>query len=144
MNPNDEITALALDYLKSKDAISERVRDAFADMPRAPLAKLIDEFIEMQPQFKLCPLLKRIGDTNQGRIEDLNVPAFQSYLIAKCETNEMELHRATSALNNFLLIKASAAKGDKPMLIAARDGENSGQKSATMNDLLKQIGKRKE
>ena len=31
----DEITALALDYLNSKDAISARVKDAFAGMPHA-------------------------------------------------------------------------------------------------------------
>ncbi len=121
MNPNDEITALALDYLKSKDAISEKVRDAFADMPRAPLAQLIDEFLAMQPRFDLASLLKQIGETNQGQIEDLNLPVFQSYLVAKCSTDETQLHRAIKALNNFLVIKASSSQGNRMMLIAARD-----------------------
>lgn len=144
MKSRDEIRALALTYLKTKEAISQRIQSEFPEMPRAPLARLIDEFIEMQPQFDLCPLLKRIGETNQGRIEDLSALEFQSYLIATCETNDTELRRAISALSNFLIVKASSAHGDKRMLIAARDGGNSGQKSASMSDLLKQIGKRRK
>ena len=142
MNPNDEITALALDYLKSKDTIAEKVRDAFSDLPRAPLAQLIEEFLAMQPRFDLAPLLMAIGETNQGRIEDLNLPIFQSYLLAKCGVNEMQLHRAIKALNNFLVIKASSAQGNRTMMIAARDEENSGSKSATTADLLEQVKKR--
>ena len=143
MKPRDEMTALAAEYLRNRDAIAERVGDAFANIPRAPLAKIVDDLVEMQPQFSLNPLLKRIGELNQGRVDDLNMPQFQSYLIAKCETNEMDLRRAISAINSFLLIRATASGGDKAMLIAARDGENSGQKSATMSDILKQISKRK-
>lgn len=144
MKPRDEMTALAADYLKNRDALAKRVGDAFANLPRAPLAKLIDDFLKSSPKIDIAPVLKKIAETNQGRLDDLNMPEFQSYLIAKCGTNEKELHRTIAALNNFLLIKTSSANGDKTMLIAARDGENSGQKSATMNDLLKQIGKRRK
>lgn len=143
MKPRDELTALAADYLQNRDAIARRVEDAFANIPRAPLAKLIDEFLEASPHIDVAPVLKKIADTNQGRLEDLNMPEFQSYLIATCGTNEIQLRHLTQALHNLLTIKASSANGNKTMLIAARDGDNSGQKSATMNDLLKQIAKRK-
>jgi hypothetical protein len=144
MNSRDEIKALAVAYFKTKEAISASIQSEFPKMPRAPLARLIDEFVEMQSQFDLCLLLKRIGDTNQGRIEDLSTLEFQSYLIATCETNDSEIRRAISALNNFLIVKASSANENKRMLIAARDGGNSGQKSASMNDLLRQIAKRRK
>jgi hypothetical protein len=142
MNPNDEITALALDYINSKEAISERVREAFADMPRAPLAQLVDEFLAMQSMIDLAPVLKRIREVNQGRLEDLNLPVFQSYLIARCETDELQLRRAISALNNFLVIKAASSRGDKTVLIAARDDDSTGRKSASTDDLLQQVKKR--
>jgi hypothetical protein len=38
----------------------------------------------------------------------------------------------------------ASVNGDKRLLIAARDEDNSGQNSATMNDVLKQIGKRRK
>jgi hypothetical protein len=144
MSDSDEMNALALAYLHGKESLPQKIREAFGNMPQAPLAKIIEECIAVQPRIDLAPLLKRIALTNQGRVEDLSNPEFKSYLIAECDTTELDLHRAISIINNFLVIKASAAKGDKTMLIAARDGENSGQKSATMNDLLKQIGKRKK
>ena len=144
MKPRDEMTALAADYLKNREAIAKHVGDAFANIPRAPLAKLVDDFLALSPQIDIAPMLKKIAEMNQGRLEDLNVSEFQSYLIAKCATNETELRHAISALNNFTNIKAAYASGDKPMRIAARDEKNSGQKSTTMNDLLKQIGKRRK
>jgi hypothetical protein len=142
MKRDDDITALALDYLSSEDEIRARVGDAFAVMPRAPLAKLIDEFLETSPNIDVAPVLKRIADTNQGRLEDLNVPVFQSYLIAKCATNEMQLRRLIATLNNFHSYKASNVDPNKRMPIAARDGANSGQKSTTLSGLLKQVEKR--
>jgi hypothetical protein len=59
-------------------------------------------------------------------------------------TSEIELHRAISTLSNFANTKPTYTNGDKPLLIAARDENNSGQKSTTMNDLVKQIGKRRK
>ncbi len=144
MKPRDEMTALAAEYLKNREAIAEHVGDAFANIPRAPLAKLIDDFLAFSPNIDMAPILKKIAETNQGRLEDLNVSEFQSYLIAKCGTNEIELRRATSALSNFTTIKLASVHGDKRLLIAARDEDNSGQNSATMNDVLKQIGKRRK
>jgi len=144
MKPHDEITCLAADYLKNREAISKHVGDAFANIPRAPLAKLIDDFLAFSPQIEIAPILRKIAETNQGRLEDLNVSEFQSYLIAKCATDEMVLRRAIFALSNFSNIKAAYADGDKPMRIAARDDKNSGQNATTMNDLLKQISKRRK
>jgi hypothetical protein len=142
MKRDDEITALALDYLSSKDDIRARVGDAFANIQRAPLAKLIDELLETSPNIDIAPILKRIADTNQGRLEDLNIPVFQSYLIAKCDTNETQLRRLTATLSNFDSYKALNVDPNKEMPIAARDDANSGQKSTTLSELLKQREKR--
>jgi hypothetical protein len=144
MKPRDEMTALAADYLNNREAIAKHVGEAFANIPRAPLAKLICDFLALSPQIDIAPILKKIAETNQGRLEDLNVTEFQSYLIAKCMTSEIELHRAISTLSNFANTKPTYTNGDKPLLIAARDENNSGQKSTTMNDLVKQIGKRRK
>jgi len=142
MKRDDEITALALDYLSRKDEIENNVGDAFATIPRAPLAKLIDDFIRISPRINVAGVLKRIADLNQGRLEDLNLPAFQSYLIAKCGTNELELKRLISTLDNFQQHNISAVDAEKSVRIAARDEANSGQKSTKVGDLLKQLEKR--
>lgn len=142
MKSDEEVTALALDYLSNRDAIADHVGAAFKDMPRAPLAQLIDAFLEASPRINVASVLKRIADTNQGRLEDLGIPAFQSYLIAKCGTNEFELKRLIGTLDNFQRHNASAADADKNVQIAARDEANSGQKSTKLSDLLKQREKR--
>ena len=142
MKRDDEITTLALDYLSRKDDVEKRVGDAFASIPRAPLAKLIDEFLTTSPRIDVAPLLKRIADTNQGRLEDLNMPAFRSYLIAKCEISELDLRRLVATLDNFQRYNVSAADAQKQVQIAARDEANSGQQSTKLGDLLKQREKR--
>jgi hypothetical protein len=142
MKYDEEITALALDYLNNQESVAAHIGDAFKDMPRAPLAQLIDAFLEMSPKINIAPLLKRIADTNQGRLEDLNIGAFQSYLIEKCGTNELELKRLIGTLDNFQRINASAMDPNKQVQIAARDESNSGQNSRKLGDLLKQIEKR--
>ncbi len=142
MKRDDEITASALDYLSSKDEVRVRVGDAFANIQRAPLAKLIDEFLKTSPHIDVAPMLKRIAETNQGRLEDLNIPVFQSYLIAKCGTSEMQLRRLIATLNNFHSYNASNVDPEKDVPIAARDDANSGQKSTKLSALLKQREKR--
>jgi hypothetical protein len=134
MKPHDEITALALDYLNNRESIAEHVGNAFAEMPRPPLARLIDEFLEMSPKIDTAPLLRLIAETNQGRIEDLSIPAFRSYLVAKCSADEMRLRRAISALHNFYEFKVRKTEANEPMLIAARDEENSGSKTMTVSE----------
>ncbi len=142
MKRDDETTALALDYLGRKDEVEKRVGDAFASIPRAPLAELIDDFIKTSPKIDIVPLLKRIADTNQGRIEDLNMPIFQSYLIMKCETNELDLRRLIATLDNFHQHFVPATDAEKQVQIAARDEANSGQNTTKISDLLKQREKR--
>ena len=137
MKPRDEMTTLAAEYLKNRDAIAERVGDAFTNIPRAPLAKLIDEFLTTSPNIDIAPVLKKIADTNQGRLEDLNAPEFQSYVIATCGTNEVQLKRLIQTLSNFHAFAATKLDAAKHVSIAARDEANSGQKNATLSDLLK-------
>ena len=143
MNSNDdELTALALDYLRHSDSILENVKSAFANMPRAPLAKTIEAFLAVSPRIDVAPLLKKISETNQGRIEDLAAPEFRSYLIDRCSTNDVELQKAISALKNFHSYQSVANDLEREILIAARDDGNTGHKSTTMTELMKQVGKR--
>jgi hypothetical protein len=142
MKRDDEITKLALDYLSRKEHVEKRIGDAFACISRAPLAKLIDEFLSTSPKIDVAPLLKRIADTNQGRLEDLNMPVFRSYLIAACEVSELDLRRLIATLDNFQRYNISAADAQKEVQIAARDETNSGHKSTKLGDLLKQREKR--
>lgn len=142
MKPDDDITELALDYLNSCNSIAEHVGDAFLEMPHSPLARLINEFLEVSPNIDTAPLLQLIATINQGRVEDLNMPAFQSYLVAKCSADEPRLRRAIGALQNFYEFKHRNINANAPMSIAARDEENSGGKTTTTNELLKQMKKR--
>ena len=142
MKPRDEMTALAADYLKNRDAIAKRIGDAFANIPRAPLAKLIDDFLKTSPKIDVAPILKKIADTNQGRLEDLDSPEFRSYLIATCGTSDTQLRGIIGTLSNFNSFSMAKVDVDRQVAIAARDGSNSGQKSATLSDLLKQREKR--
>jgi hypothetical protein len=137
MKPRDEITALALEYIQYCDSIAERVGAAFENIPRAPLAKLIDEFLKASPKIDIAPVLKKIADQNQGRLDDLNVPEFQSYLIVTCGTDEMQLKRLIQTLSNFYSFTMTKEDLNQQVSIAARDEQNSGQNSATLGDLLK-------
>ena len=142
MKSDEEVTALALDYLSSRDAIADHIGAAFEEMPRAPLARLIDAFLEASPRINVAGVLKRIADANQGHFEDLHMPVFQSYLIAKCGTNEIELKRLIGTLENFRRYNISVADAEKNVQIAARDEANSGRESTKLSDLLKQREKR--
>ena len=142
MKSDEEVTALALYYLNNRDAIADHVGACFEGMPRAPLARLIDAFLEVSPKINVAAVLGRIADANQGCLEDLNMPVFQSYLIAKCGTNEVELKRLIGTLDNFQRCNISVADAQISVQIAARDEANSGQKSTKLSDLLKQREKR--
>jgi hypothetical protein len=142
MNYDEEITALALDHLNNHESIAAKLGDAFENMPRAPLAQLIDAFLMTYPRINYSSVLKRVAAMNQGCLEDLNISAFQSYLIAKCGTNELELKRLIAALDNFQQNNASAMDPNQQVLIAARDESNSGQSKTKLGDLLTQLKNR--
>jgi hypothetical protein len=137
MKSRDEMTALAAEYLKNREAIAEHVGDAFAIIARAPLAKLIDDYLQAFPKIDVVPILRKIAEANQGRLEDLNAAEFQSYLIAKCGTNEIQLKKLIQTLSNFRSSAMTKLDPNKQVPIAARDENNSGQSGATLNDLLK-------
>ncbi len=142
MKPRDEMTALAADYIKNRDTIAEHVGDAFANIPRAPLAALIDDFLKTSPRIDIAPVLKKIADTNQGQLEDLNSPEFRSYLIASCGTNDIQLRSIIGTLLHFNSFSMTKMDAGRQVTIAARDESNSGQKIATLSELLEQREKR--
>jgi hypothetical protein len=140
MSDSDEMTVLAQAYMRSRAIMPQNVRDAFANMPKAPLAVVAEELIAAQPDSELTPLLKCIAEINQGRVEDLGMPVFQSYLISECATNESQLRRVINAIKSFLAINALSDTA----LMAARDEDNSGRKSVTKAEIQRLAKKRKK
>jgi hypothetical protein len=140
MSDSDELTVLAQAYMRSRTTMPQNVRDAFANIPKAPLAEVAEELIVAQPDSELIPLLKCIAEINQGRVEDLSMPVFQSYLISECDTDEIQLRRVTNAIKSFLAINALSDTA----LMAARDEDNSGRKSVTKAEIQRLAKKRKK
>jgi hypothetical protein len=140
MSDSDELTVLAEAYMRARATVPQNIRDGFANMPKAPLAIVADELIVAQPDSELIPLLKRIVDINQGRVEDLSMPVFQSYLISECGTDEIQLRRVINAIKSFLAINALSDTA----LMAARNEDNSGRKSVTKAEIQRLAKKRKK
>jgi hypothetical protein len=142
MKQEDEITALAIEYLEAHDRIVEHVGPAFEQLERAPLAQLIDKYLERYPRIEYAATLERIAATNQGRLEDLNAPLFQSYLISKCDVDNLMLRKLIGSLHRFYESSLHKINAGEPMFIAARDEENSGRNSAKFDDIQRLMKKR--
>ncbi|MFZ1125734.1 MAG: hypothetical protein WAN59_11410 [Candidatus Baltobacteraceae bacterium] len=141
MSTEDDMTALALDYLQ-RGGVPTHIREAFAAIPPAPLATLAEKFIAAQPRIDLAPLVRRIIEINQGRLEDLDAPEFVSYLIAETNSDETTMKRVIIALGKFDAYLQSAPKDTQRLAIAARDTEGPGQTTTTVAELLRLRKKR--
>jgi hypothetical protein len=140
----DELLRLAFEYVNAYQP-NDEIERAFKSIARAPLAVLVSRFLEATPKIDIAPLLLSIAELNQGRLEDLDSPAFLSYLVARLKTNEAELRRIRSMLGTFQqmrMVKETAP--DKTLLIAARDDDPNGSRRVTLSDLLEQQKKRKK
>lgn len=143
MSNEDDMTAMALDYLQ-RGGTPARISEAFANLPRAPLATLTAEFLAATPHIDLAPLLRRIIEINQGRLEDLNSPEFVSYLIVETGSNETTMRRVATALGRFQAFIDSVGDGTQQFAIAARDTEGSQQDTINVAELLRLSKKRRQ
>ena len=75
---HDELLRLAFEYVDSYQPNAE-IERAFKSIARAPLAVLISRFLDATPRIDVAPLLRSIAEVNQGRLEDLDSPAFLSF-----------------------------------------------------------------
>lgn len=142
MNENDDTTVLAFAYLRDGANLPQSIDEAFKSIPRAPLTVFIGKYLQEHPCVESAPLLRRIAELNQGRLEDLSVPAFISYLIAKCGSDEVQIRNVINALRAYdSVLNAASAEYDDELLIAART-EDNGQAIVTMDDLREQLKKR--
>jgi len=111
---------------------------------RSPLAILIEDFLRSQPGIRFYKQLKDIAALNQGRLEDLNLPVFRSYLIRKTQINESTLKKCVDELQSFWRLRGMAKQLDNALLMAARDEDGSGGDPVTAGGLLSQLNKRSQ
>ena len=138
---DDDMTAMALEYIQ-RGGPPAHVREAFKDIPPAPLAAFIQTFLSAQPNIDLAPLLRQICEVNQGRLEDLDCPDFVSYLIERTGTDEMTMRRIQISLGTFRKVLESSSHGDPRLAVAARDDSEDKSTSTTASELLKLMKKR--
>ena len=142
MNESDDITVLAFAYVRDEAEIGEKLRGSLEAIPRAPLARLIDAYLDQHKSVSANDLFQKIADLNQGRMEDLNAPAFLSYLIGKCQTDESSMVQVINTLRTFeMVLNASADGYDSDLLIAARS-ESDEEKQLALEELREQLRKR--
>lgn len=135
----DELISLALSDLETD--VPESFRQAIAGA-RAPLASVIDNLLRRQPGIRFYNLLRAIATLNQGRLEDLNVPIFQSYIIRKTGISEVDLLKCIAEINSFWQLTEMEKDPASGLLMAARDEDNSGGGRVSIGDLLSQLQKR--
>jgi hypothetical protein len=141
MKNDDDMTGMALDYIE-RGGPPAHVREAFQNIPRAPLATFIDTYLAAQPRINLASVLRQIAEINQGRLEDLDSVDFVSYLIERTGTDETTMQRVRVALGKFRRFVEASADGEARLSVAARDDSGGSSTSTTMNELLQQMKKR--
>lgn len=137
----DDLVSLVLSDMGT--AIPDSFMRSIANA-KAPLAVLIEEFLRSQPGIRFYKQLKDIAALNQGRLEDLNVPAFRSYIIRKTQISEDTLKKCVDELQSFWRLRGLAKQLDNVVLMAARDEHGSGGDPVTVGDLLSQLNKRSQ
>jgi hypothetical protein len=143
MNDSDDTTILAFAYLRDGERFPESVKQQFKDIARAPLPGIIDAFLREHPRVSFAALLRRIADLNQGRLEDLDAPAFISYLIARCESEESQMRSVLNAVRAYAsVLDTVTARDDQDLLVAARNDANDGCSGLTIDELREQLKKR--
>lgn len=78
-------------------------------LARAPLSSAIDSLLVHRPKCSMRSALERIADLNQGTLEDLNAPAFQSYVIYNASINELELYACIREIATFRRLSEAVA-----------------------------------
>ncbi len=143
MSECDDMTTLAFSYLRNSVDTERDLGPRFANVPRAPLARLIDGYLEQHPDVETSSMLRKVASLNQGRLEDLNVATFVSYLVAKCGSDEASLRNIINTLHAYQSVTAVALEEcEEELLVAARDEAPDGPISVTLADLREQLKKR--
>lgn len=63
--------------------VSDEVKALLSDIPRAPLALFIGEYLIAKRDESLGQALKSIAALNEGEIDDLDDPRFKSFIVAQ-------------------------------------------------------------
>jgi hypothetical protein len=140
MDQNDDILRLAAALTEEPKPRAELVQ-ALSSVGRAPLAALIDRFLLETPRFKLAVALKSIADKNQGNLDDLDSPDFQSYLISRLKISESDLRICCDALATFKRVSESNPSGS--LGIAARGPMDTQSKVSDAKEILDNLKRRR-
>lgn len=137
----DDLAGLVLSDMDT--AIPDEFMQSIA-AAKSPLAILIGDFLQSQPGVRFNDELKSIAALNQGRLEDLNAPAFRSHILRKTQVSEEMLTKCVDELQSFWRLRGLAKQLDTIVLMAARDDEGTGGDPITARDLLSQLSKRSQ
>jgi hypothetical protein len=143
MKDQDLDRVLAFAAVDLETSVPDSFRMAIADT-RAPLSRLIREFIENQPGFRFHEYLAAIADLNQGRLEDLGVPLFRSYIIGATGMDELVLNKCIDEISSYCRLQQMLAQRSSDLVMAARDDDGTGGDRISAADLLEQLAKRSQ
>lgn len=140
--PNEDMLRAAVIFAVRAE-LSNKAREAFAKIQRAPLSLFIDEYLVAHANIDLAVALRTIADLNQGTLDDLDTKDFQSYIVSTTSVSDVQLHRCTAALGSYRLLKERSLSGEDSLRFAAReDNDKAGAGSALNSELLEQLKKR--
>lgn len=103
----------------------DRIKEALADLGRAPLAAFIERFLQERPRIASRSVFEAVAALNQGTLEDLDRAEFRSYLISQTGITEQDLADCMRHLATFQQVSQAMARGAS-IAMAARDEEGEG------------------
>jgi hypothetical protein len=143
-NEKDDLTKIAVSFSLYPDT-SPAVTIGLANVPRAPLAALIDDLLKEQPGIGIRDTLKSLAALNQGMLEDLDDSAFLSYLVSRINATEVTIKKCARALTTYRKIHEAVRTSDRFLKVAARTEDDSEEiASASDSDILKELRRRLE
>ena len=143
MNTRNDDMLRAAAAFTVRPELREDVKQAFANIPRAPLSRFIDDYVATHPNIDLAVALKTIADLNQGTLDDLDTKDFQSYVVSATSVSEVQLRRCAAALGSYRLLKDRSHSDAASLPFAARENDTTTDAQSTLNsELLEQLKKR--
>jgi len=143
MNKRNDDMLRAAAVFTVRAELHDDAKQAFANIPRAPLSRFIDEYVATHASIDLAVALKTIADLNQGKLADLDAKDFQSYIVSATSVSEVQLRRCAAALGSYRLLKDRSQSDAASLPFAAREDDTTTDAQSALNsELLEQLKKR--
>jgi hypothetical protein len=137
----DRVTIAAA--LTAKSPRQFEIDAALEAIPAAPLTQTICLMLGESPNLTNRDVLERLAELNQGRLEDLDSPAFQSYLIRKLEISHDTLTACVRSICTFARVQYATYGDAENLLAAARSEDDTHSRYASVADVLRELRRRK-